>query len=315
MTVAHLPYMRVSVVLCTYSLDRYPEFQEAANSVLEQTYDDVELVVIVDGKEEVYDEIAADYGDIDNTQVHCNDRNRGLSYSRNRGAELATGDVVAFLDDDAVADSEWIAALVDGYERHDVHSVGGKLVPDWLDGEATHLPAEFYFLIGATYRGFPNSEGYVRNTFSSNLSFRRDTFLELGGFEEDMGKRGENNLQGGETQLCSRLHETTGERVLYVPDAVVEHKIYSYRTDRTWLLERSFWQGYSKRRMEEQDPGSTGTERAFVQTLLCTFLPQRIGTLVRNPSVERADQLLMLVALTGAAGVGYAWALANDIAR
>jgi len=305
--------MRVSVVLCTYSLDRYSEFQEAADSVLDQCYDDVELVVIVDGRENVYEEVQSEYGDIENTQVHCNDRNRGLSYSRNRGAELATGDVVAFLDDDAVARPGWIEALVDGYERYDALAVGGRLVPDWLDGEATHLPEEFYFLIGATYRGFANGEGYVRNTFSSNLSFRRETFLELGGFEEDMGKRGENNLQGGETQLCARLAEQTGEGVLYIPEAVVEHKIFDYRTEREWLLKRAFWQGYSKRRMEEQDAGSTETERAFVRTLLTTFLPDRVCSLIDDPSVERVDQLAMFLALLGAAGVGFLYALGTDL--
>ena len=46
--------MKISVVLCTYSMDRYPEFQEAAESILEQTYEDTELVVVVDGTEEVY---------------------------------------------------------------------------------------------------------------------------------------------------------------------------------------------------------------------------------------------------------------------
>ena len=57
--------MHVSVVLCTYTEDMYPHFSEAAESILSQTYDDVELVVIVDGTQPVYDRVVADYGDRD----------------------------------------------------------------------------------------------------------------------------------------------------------------------------------------------------------------------------------------------------------
>lgn len=305
--------MRISVVLCTYSLDRYEEFSEAANSILSQTYDDVELVVVVDGTDQVYQKIVADYGNQNDTTIHCNDQNRGLSYSRNRGAELASGDIVAFLDDDAVAALDWAEHIVDGYERFDALAVGGKMVPDWLSGEPSYLPEEFYFLIGVTYRGFREDEGYVRNTFSSNLSFDRDVFIELGGFKTDMGKRGENNLQGGETELCVRLEKKFGERVLYIPDAKIEHKIYQYRTDRRWLLERAFWQGYSKRRMKELVPGGTDTERRFARQLLFEFLPDHVAELVFSPSIDRFDRVAMLCILTAATGVGYCYAVGSHL--
>lgn len=303
--------MRVSVILCTYSIDRYPDFREAADSILNQTFDDVELVIVVDGTKAVCERVQEDYADYGNTILHCNNENRGLSYSRNIGAELATGDVVAFLDDDATAEDKWIETLVDIYECYDALAVGGQMTPDWQDGKPSYLPEEFYFLIGVTYRGFPEEEGYVRNTFSSNLSFDREIFLELGGFKTEMGKQGENDLQGGETELCARLEQKTGERVIYVPDAKVKHKVFTYRTNRRWLLERAFWQGYSKRRMEEIISESTDTETEFLQKLLLQFVPERITSVVRSPSLERADSLLMLFALLSSVGIGYLYALAK----
>lgn len=301
--------MKISVVLCTYSMDRYREFSEAAESILTQTYDDIELVAVIDGTEEVYERVKSDYGDNPQTTIHCNDQNRGLSYSRNIGAELAAGDVVAFMDDDAVAAPDWAQQIVDAYERYDALAVGGQMVPDWLSGKPRHLPEEFYFLIGVTYRGFRETEGYVRNTFSSNLSFDRDVFLELGGFKTEMGKQGENDLQGGETELCARLERKTGERVVYVPDATVKHKIYNYRTDRRWLLERAFWQGYSKRRMAEIDPDATDTEREFLRKLLVRFIPGRTTELIRSPSLAKLDTLLMLLAFTLSTGIGFLFAI------
>lgn len=301
--------MKISVVLCTYSMDRYREFSEAAESVLSQTYDNIELVIVIDGTEEVYNRVKSDYRDSPQTTIHCNDRNRGLSYSRNIGAELADGDVVAFMDDDAVAASDWAELIVDAYDRYDALAVGGRMVPDWLSGRPDYLPEEFYFLIGVTYRGFRETEGYVRNTFSSNLSFDRDVFLELGGFKTEMGKRGENDLQGGETELCARLERETGERVVYLPDATVEHKIYGYRTDRRWLLERAFWQGYSKRRMAEIYSDATDTEREFLRKLLVRFIPNRTTELIKSPSLAKLDMLVMLLAFTFSIGIGFLYAI------
>jgi len=304
--------MKISVVLCTYSMDRYSDFREAAESILGQNYGDIELVVVIDGTEEVYERVKTDYGADPNITIHCNDQNRGLSHSRNTGSELADGDVVAFLDDDAVAAPNWAEQIIDAYERYDALAVGGRMVPDWLSAKPKYLPEEYYFLIGVTYRGFRKTEGYVRNTFSSNLSFDREVFLELGGFRTEMGKQGENDLQGGETELCARLERETGERVVYVPSATVEHKIYDYRTDRHWLLERAFWQGYSKRRMAEIDSEATSTERRFLRQLLTDFIPGRFTELVNSPSVTKLETFVMLLAFTLSIGFGYLYALVPE---
>lgn len=303
--------MRVSVVLCTYSLDAYEHFSEAAESVLAQTYDDVELVVVVDGNDDLHERVREDYGNHESVVVHCNDENRGLSYSRNRGVELASGDVVAFMDDDAVADERWIEELVETYERHDALAAGGRMTPAWVAGEPDFLPPEFYWLIGVTYRGFPEEETEVRNTFSSNLSFRREVFRELGGFRPHMGKQGTNDLQGGETELCARLREEYGEGVMYNPDAVVAHKVFPFRTRAPWMVERAFWQGYSKRMMQTETPGSISRESTFLRQLLVRFIPERAYGLVRNPSVTGAKQFLTLLVLLGAVGVGYVYAIVD----
>ena len=229
--------MRVSVVLCTYAEDMYDHFCEAADSILSQTYEEVELVVIVDGTPEVYDRVEADYGDRDDVIISCNDDNVGLLKSRNRGADLASGDVVAFIDDDAVAHEEWIARLVRAYEEEDAIAAGGKMVPEWVAGKPSFLPAEFYWLVGVTHRGFADGPGEVRNTFGSNISFRADVFAELGGFDVDIGgRKGDKNLQGGETELCARMRTNYKQGVWYEPEAEVAHKVFAYRTDLFWLL-------------------------------------------------------------------------------
>ncbi|WP_135820727.1 glucosyl-dolichyl phosphate glucuronosyltransferase [Halostella litorea] len=300
--------MKVSVVLCTYSMDAYDDFREAADSVLAQTHDDVELVVVVDGTEPVYERVRGEYGDRDGIVVHCNDENVGLLRSRNRGAELASGDVVAFIDDDAVADEAWVARLVDAYESHDAVAAGGKMVPAWVAGKPAYLPSEFYWLVGVTHRGFADGPGEVRNTFGSNISFRRDAFLDLDGFDPDIGgRKGDKNLQGGETELCARLGREYGQGVYYVPDAEVAHKVFEYRTDPMWLLNRAFWQGYSKRAMETLVPDSGDEESAFLGKLLFRFFPNRVKRAVTGPSATQALQAVALLVFTGVVGLGYVY--------
>lgn len=300
------PIVKVSVVLCTYSMDMYEHFQEAAESVLNQSYDAVELVVVVDGTEPVFERVQDEYDGREDVVLHCNDENQGLLRSRNTGAELASGDVVAFIDDDAVADEAWVEELVSGYVNHDALAVGGKMVGEWVAGKPSFLPEEFYWLVGVTHRGFADGEGWVRNTFGSNISFKRNIFLNLNGFDTNIGgRKGDANLQGGETELCARMRKEYGKSVWYVPDAKVAHKVFEYRTDPLWLFDRAFWQGYSKRAMNTIVPEQGGEEDEFLYRLATEFVPSRIRMLVSKPSRTNIAQILALFILTAIVGIGY----------
>jgi len=305
--------MRVSVVLCGYDPQMYDHLQEAAESVLTQTYDDIELIVIVDGTDEVYERVVTDYGDRENVMVHCNEENVGLLESRNTGAELANGDIVAFIDADAVADKRWVDELVEGYEEKDAIAAGGKMVPLWVAGKPEFLPEEFYWLVGVTHRGFANGDCEVRNTNGSNISFRRKVFLNLGGFDPKIGgRKGDANLQGGETELCARMYAEYGQGVMYNPDAEVAHKVFEYRIQLRWLLDRAFWQGYSKRAMAtmlSKTGNGLDTENEFLRRLLLDFTPERIRHLLGTPSVAGVLQLVTLFLLTGTVGVGYLYGM------
>ncbi|AUV81824.1 glycosyl transferase family A [Salinigranum rubrum] len=300
--------MKVSVVICAYSPDVFDHLVDAVNSVLAGTYDDVEVVVVVDGDESLCERIRDRYESHDDVVLHCNDENLGLSASRNEGIERAAGDVVAFLDDDAVAHPEWVERLVSLYRRHDAVAAGGRMTGRWVAGKPTFLPEEFYWLVGVTHRGFPTEECEVRNTFGSNISFRREVFEELGGFEPNLGRFGEKHLQGEETEFAARVRQRYGEGVWYDPDAVVEHKVFDYRTKPGWLVKRAFWQGYSKRVMADVLPEEDGGEEGdFLKQLLVEFVPDRVGDVVRERRSTDAVQLLSLGLLTAVVGLGYVY--------
>ena len=306
--------MKVSVVVCTYSMDRYDDFTEAVESVLTQTYDPIEVVLIVDGNPEVHDLVVALFGHREDVMIHCNDENSGLSFSRTKGVELSSGEVIAFLDDDAIADPDWIGALVEGYEQTDAIAVGGRMIPEWVAGRPSFLPEEFYWLIGANYEERLEPWSEVRNTLGSNMSFRRTVFEEVGGFDEGVGLTGDNQIQAEETELAMRMYDTFGKGMLYVPEAVVAHKVFDYRTKPVWLIRRAFWQGYSKRAVEElETEGPSNEEAAFLWHLVTSSIPRRVTGLVQDPSVENTQQLGMLFVLTVCVGLGYAHKLLRSL--
>lgn len=297
--------MQVSVVVPTYSPDRYVDFRECVEALFEQTYDDVEIVVVVDGNQVVCEKAIEDYGDREDTVVFCSEEDAGPLSRGNMGVIQASGDVVALTDDDAVPREDWIERLVAAYEREDAIAVGGRMVPEWVAGKPAFLPAEFYWLIGVTHDGFREEPGEVRNTFGANLSFRRDVFMALGGFK--LAGMSPSQIQGRETELCARMEEAYGRGVWYDPDAVVAHKVYDYRTDRGWLARRAFWQGVSKRGMEKFVPGASSTESDFLRTILTESIPRRAARSLT--SLTAARQLCWLLVLTFLVGVGYLYGI------
>ena len=183
------------------------------------------------------------------------------------------------------------------YEDQLAIAAGGKLIPLWLSKEPEFLPEEYYWLIGATHRGFATRVEEVRNTFGSNISFRADVIKALGGFKGEMGVRGKGLLQGEETEFCERMKNVFGKGVMYNPSAVVYHKIYPERLKIGFLLKRAFWQGYSKRMMREMG-FPIKEESNFLMDIIFKSIPERIRE-------GKLRQLGFLIILTAAVGIGY----------
>jgi len=302
--------VKVSVIICTYSEEVYEYFQEAVESVLQQTYDNIELVLVSDGSEVVYEKMIEDYGHRDDTIISRTDKNVGISAARNYGINQANGDIVAQIDDDAVADPDWIEELVSIYESTDAIAVGGKMTAEWVAGKPNFLPEEFYWLIGVTHKGFAEPGEEVRNTFGSNISFRQEVINELGGFDPNVGRKGDAEIQAHESELCTRLRQEFGRGVVYNPDAKVAHKVFDYRTEPRWLIKRAFWQGYSKRALEALLPdASRSEESAFLSFLLFDSIPLRVRRFLSAPSATPVAQLAWLILLTSLVGLGYLYGI------
>lgn len=302
--------MLVSVVVCTHSLNNYPNLIDAVDSLLNQSYEKIELIVVVDGNPELYERVTRHYDEKNGIRILLNEENVGLSASRNNGIKKAKGDVIAFFDDDAIADKDWVKHLVRTYEKYDALAVGGKALPIWLSSKPDYLPEEFYWLVGVTHRGFGEKLEEVRNTFGPNISYKREVFEKIGLLNENFGfgKRGTSYIQAEEPEFSLRMKDKLGRGVIYNPEAVIYHKIPNSKTRPKVILKRAFYQGYSKYILRKLSPlkESIDTEKRYLRDLFFKYIPHRIKRIFLGPNrIIQIKQLTTLLACISAVGLGF----------
>jgi len=234
----------ISVIICAYSEARWDDLLSAVSSVQKQTCPPREIIVVVDHNPALFNRVRENIpqiGAIENTE------SQGLSGARNSGVAAAKGDLVAFLDDDAVAAPDWLVQLSARYTDPHVLGVGGSIEPIW-EGERPHwFPEEFNWVVGCTYRGMPQVRGTVRNLIGCNMSFRRQVYEEAGGFRTGFGQVGAGWLRCDETEFCIRVRQQRAEGVLvYVPEAQVHHRVPAERARWNYFRSRCFTEGLAK---------------------------------------------------------------------
>ncbi len=297
-----------SVVICAYTLDRWPDLVAGFAGLAAQTVPPHEVLLVIDHHDELLRRADVEFGRRPRTRVLANDRSRGASGARNAGIARATGEVVVFLDDDAAPDPDWLAHLLAPYADPRVHGVGGYADPVWpAGGRPAQLVPELDWIIGCTYRGQPTELAEVRNLVACNMSVRRSVFDRVGTFDEEVGRIGRIPLGCEETELCIRLgRDIPGARLLFEPRARVHHRVTEQR--RTWgyLRSRSFAEGLSKAAMARvvgaQD--ATSVEKDYVRRVLVGAVAREVRRGLRgHPEGWRgAGGILLSLA---AAGVGY----------
>jgi glucosyl-dolichyl phosphate glucuronosyltransferase len=241
---SHPQPLRFSVVICAWTEDRWDQLAAAIASVGRQSRPAWQTIVAVDHCPPLARRLADAFPE---ATVVASSGRPGLSGARNTGLALATGEVVAFLDDDAVAAPDWLERLAAGYTSPEVAGVGGAVLPAWEASRPGWFPPEFDWVVGCSYTGLPRGREPVRNLIGANMSFRREVFELVGGFSEGLGRLGTRPLGCEETELAIRIGQRRpGARLLYDPSAVVHHLVPRQRARWRYFRARCYAEGRSK---------------------------------------------------------------------
>ncbi|MGW6274999.1 MULTISPECIES: glycosyltransferase family 2 protein [unclassified Streptomyces] len=239
----------ISVVICVYTEDRWEDILAAVASVRAQSLAALETLLVVDHNASLLDRLTREYKETAGVRVLANAGPRGLSAGRNTGIAASRGEIIAFLDDDAVAERDWLRHFAGAYADPRVFAVGGRTLPVWESRRRpAWFPEEFDWVVGCTYKGLPEGRVRVRNVLGGNASFRRGAFEAAGGFATGIGRDGDKRPLGGEeTELCIRLTRARPDAVLLIDDrAVIHHRVPAARERFGYFRSRTFAEGLSK---------------------------------------------------------------------
>jgi glycosyltransferase involved in cell wall biosynthesis len=166
------PWPRISVVCCSYNGSRF--IGDCLAALAHQDYPDYEVIVIDDGSTDSTAEIASRF----DVQL-VSTPNQGLSAARNEGLAHASGEIVAYIDDDAYPDQDWLRYLGWIYMTGDLAGAGGPNLPPPGDGRTAELVA--------LAPGGPNhvlrSDTEAEHVPGCNSSYRTDALRAVGGYD------------------------------------------------------------------------------------------------------------------------------------
>jgi glycosyltransferase involved in cell wall biosynthesis len=307
----------VSIITTAYTMDRFRDLTELLDSLNAQTYKNTETLIVAERLPELAEGIRkyiAEKG-YPGMRVLFNEGEWGLSSARNLAIDEAKGEIIAFVDDDALPFADWVEQAVKVYgEDSSVIGVTGPILPLWQDKSMDWFPRELYWIFSCTYWDM-DKKVEVRNGYGTNLSFRREAFASGERFMTALGVRGwgQKGWQepgAEEVEFSLRVRRRTGRHIIYHPQVRVRHRVYRYRIRAGFIARRAYWEGYAKAmlnrwyRTNGKEEKVLSTEYELLRRILLRCLPQTLGHLFLQPSIAWRQLRAVFIVLSCVTG-GY----------
>ena len=232
----------ISVVVCTYNRAFY--IQKTIESLLHQSLekDCYEIIVIDNASTDHTARVLSRYKDI----RYIYEPKQGLSLARNMGIAHSKGEIVAYIDDDAIASKNWLENIVKAFSMDpEIAAVGGKINPLWEIKKPEWITPQLYTYFSCI--DWSPHAIYLRRgrfLFGCNMAIKKSVLIECGGFSNDIGRIGGNLLSNEEWHVFKYIDKKMLKKY-YDPAICVDHIVLKHRISWKWLNQRLYWQGVS----------------------------------------------------------------------
>ena len=233
----------VSVVVCTYK--RTEALRECLISLSCQSIrrDEYEVLVVdnnpstsTDVQRIVQDFLLGTLPGETLTYLHC--PTLGLSQARNLGVSEARGEVCCFIDDDAIAEPDWLEQITRAFAAHPgAGVVGGHVFLQTPQPRPKILKTgreQYWSEFSTPYAHYTEVYEWNKFPWGANWSARRKALLEIGGFKVEYGRHGD-DYGGGEELVAAAEILSLGYNIAVMPQAQVIHKVETARFTRRHL--------------------------------------------------------------------------------
>lgn len=246
--------MTISVIIATYN--RAALLDECLAHLAGQDFERGDEVIVVDnGSTDSTQEVIGRYRDGLGVPLRSLFEERpGKSHALARAIAAASGDVLAFTDDDVDVDRGWVAAIRRTMADGEVALIGGPVAPRWERRPPRWLRfANGYGRLAAPlalidYGAAPMPLG-ERAAIGANLAVRREALAAVGGFAPHLGKLRGTLLSGEDHDLCDRVRRA-GLTARYCPDVRVSHWVPADRARAPYILRWFYWSGITHALMD-----------------------------------------------------------------
>lgn len=241
----------LTVIICTYNREKYigPLLESlAANTLSKQDYE----ILLVDNNctdhtREVCERFAAMHSDV--TFRYVVEPEQGLSAARNCGIREAKGELMVYVDDDALVDANYLSDYVSYFHAHpEVMALGGPIEPLYETQEPAWMTPYTKALLTAwmNYGDKPREYPKGRYPGGGNAAYRKMVFDKVGLFNTALGRKGNLLLASEEKDIFDKMH-SMGMQVLYIPGPVLHHCIPQTKLEEDYFNRLTLQIGKSER--------------------------------------------------------------------
>lgn len=240
----------LTAIICTYNRAKYigPLLESiAANDLGKEEY---EILLVdnncTDNTREICEAFAEAHKDVQFRYVV--EPEQGLSAARNRGIKEAKGDILVYIDDDALVDAWYLRTIAEYMAEHkDIDAVGGPIIPLYETKEPKWMALHTKELItGYLYQGEKIGPFVKRYPGGGNAAFRASVFQQIGLFNTDLGRKGNGLMGSEEKDIFDKMH-AQNMQVRYLPKMILHHIIPQKKLEQDYFDRLTLQIGISER--------------------------------------------------------------------